>query len=242
MHSRQKMYREVAGMRIENLGKAYGNQRALDNISLEIEEGKITAVLGESGAGKTTLLNAIAGLMPYEGTVDDREGTKEKRREGCSYLLQGAKLLPHLSAEANIKFVLPKSEWEKIPAMLERVGLKGKEKKRPAQLSGGERQRVAIARAFLFPHKLLLMDEPFSSVDLSLKKSLSELVVELWQERRETVVFVTHDVHEAALIASRAVVLKGGRVALDIPVPEPYPRDFLQVSCAENALVKALLA
>lgn len=228
-------------MKLEDLRKSYGAMRALDGVSLEIEEGKITAILGESGAGKTTLLNAIAGLLSYEGKVDGTEGTNPKRREGCSYLLQGSRLLPHLSAEENVKFVLPKSEWGKVSAMLERVGLKGKEKRRPAELSGGERQRVAIARAFLYPHSLLLMDEPFSSLDLSLKKSLSELVVGLWQERGGTVVFVTHDVHEAALIASRAVVLKGGRIVADIPVPEPYPRDFLNVSCCQGELVQALL-
>ncbi len=229
-------------MKLEHVCKQYGSVRALDDLTLEIGEGAITAVLGESGAGKTTLLNAIAGRISYEGEIGGVRGEKPRRRADCSYLFQTSMLLPHLTAEGNIKFVLPKSEWGKIGEMLARVGLAGREKARPAELSGGERRRVAIARAFLFPHRLLLMDEPFSSLDLSLKKSLAELVVSLWRERGDTVVFVTHDVHEAALLASRAVVLKAGKVAADLPVEGEYPRDFGKLSYTEELLVRALLA
>ena len=197
-----------------------------------MEAGKITAVLGESGAGKTTLLNAIAGSIPHEGAV---EGAGR-----VSYLFQSPKLLPNLTVEGNLKFVVPEAEWGKIPEMLARVGLAGREKSRPRALSGGERQRVAIARAFLYPHDTLLMDEPFSSLDLALKRSLIELTVSLWREAKSTVVFVTHDVREAALLSHRALVLRGGRLVADFPVEGELPRDFFAPHPVEERLIRAL--
>lgn len=228
-------------MNLKNVTKRYGETHALDALTVEIHEGTITAVLGESGAGKTTLLNALAGLTSYEGTIDGREGRKPVRRENCSYLLQENALLPHLTAEENLRFVLPKEKWNDVGAMLERVGLKGKEQSRPRQLSGGEQRRVAIARAFLYPHDLLLMDEPFSSLDLSLKASLIELVYELWRERGGSIVFVTHDVHEAAMLSSRAIVLKRGRLVSDVAITSPDPRDFRTPLREEAALIQAIM-
>lgn len=232
---------EVATVKLSGIGKHYGEKAALNQITLSFEEGEITAVLGESGAGKTTLLNVLAGLTSYEGTVDGREGKRPKRREECSYLFQEATLLPNLTAEGNLKFVLPKSEWNNIPSMLEKVGLKGREGAYPHELSGGEKQRVAVARAFLYPHSLLLMDEPFSSLDLSLKKNLIELVTGLWTEKKSTIVFVTHDTHEAALLASRALVLQDGKCVADVPISAPYPRDFFCALPEEETLVRALM-
>ncbi len=219
-------------MKFISVTKKYGETAALENIDLEFESGKITAVLGESGAGKSTLLNAAAGLIPFEGRVEGAGRT--------SCVFQTAKLLPNLTLADNIRFVLPKSAGGEAEAALARVGLKGREKSYPHELSGGERQRVAIARAFLYPHDTLLMDEPFSSLDLALKKSLIELVWELWRETGNTVLFVTHDVHEAALLSHRAVVLKKGRVVYDAPVSEPVPRDFFRAQPAEEKLIKVL--
>ena len=220
-------------MILDHVGKKYGDRTALEDITLELRDGEITAVLGESGAGKTTLLNILAGLISHSGTVEGRQP--------CSYLFQQPKLLPNLTAEGNLRFVLPKQQWDSARVMLEKVGLGGREKSYPRELSGGERQRVAIARAFLYPHDMLLMDEPFASLDLSLKKSLLELVAGLWKERRQTVVFVTHDVHEAAALAQRAIVLKDGRVVLDLDVDGEPPRDFFVRSRAEERLVRALM-
>ena len=220
-------------MKLVHISKNYGETAALKDISLTIGAGEITAVLGESGAGKTTLLNVIARNVSYTGTV---EGAGR-----VSYLFQSPKLLPNLTVEKNLKFVLDKNDWGKIPLMLEKVGLAGKESVLPHRLSGGERQRVAIARAFLFPHDVLLMDEPFSSLDLSLKKSLLSLTGELWRENKETVVFVTHDVHEAALLAHRAVVLHRGRICFDTPIAGDVVRDFFSHPSEEDALVRALI-
>lgn len=218
-------------MQLTNVTKRYGTVTALENFTVEFKSGTATAVLGESGAGKTTLLRVIAGLTSYEGEV--------RGAERVSYMFQESKLLPNLTVQDNLKFVLPKTEWEKTDEMLARVGLAGKEKRYPCELSGGEKQRVAFARALLFPHDVLLMDEPFSSLDLSLKKSLIELVRSLREERRETVVFVTHDVHEAVLLASRAVVLSGGRTVADVEISSP-PADFFARGAEEETLVRAL--
>ncbi len=228
-------------MILSHITKEYRGTKALDDLSLTIEEGKITAVLGESGAGKTTLLSCIMGLIPYEGEIDGVNGKKPKRREGCSYLFQDAQLLPNLTAEENVRFVLPKPLWEQTGEMLARVGLKGKEKSYPHELSGGEKQRVSIARAFLYPHKMLLMDEPFSSLDLALKRQLMELVRTLREEEGGTVLFVTHDVHEAAFLAQRALVLHRGKLIGEVDIDAPYPRDLLSPPKEARELVRLLL-
>lgn len=220
-------------MNLLHVSKTYGDRTVLEDVSLTLEEGKITAVLGESGAGKTTLLNILAGLTPYQGEVE--------KRPAVSYLFQDATLLPHLTVEGNLKFVLPKEKWGGIADMVCRVGLKGREKSLPKELSGGERQRVAIARAFLYPHELLLLDEPFASLDLALKSKLIELIAGLHAERKETVVFVTHDVHEAAMLSHRAVVLKGGKIVCDLASEGSLPRDFLSHPPLEDALVRVLM-
>ncbi len=220
-------------MNLEHVTKRYGARLALDDVTFSLGTGELCAVLGESGAGKTTLLNVIAGQTAFEGKA---EGCGR-----CSYLFQQPKLLPNLTAEGNLRFVLPKTLWDGTGEMLARVGLAGREKSYPHELSGGERQRVAIARAFLYPHDTLLMDEPFSSLDLSLKKSLLELVAALWKESGRTVVFVTHDVHEAAVLSGRALVLKAGRIVLDLPVRGDIPRDFFSHPQEETVLTDALM-
>ena len=220
-------------MKIVGLTKRYRDTVALENINLEFEQGKVTAILGESGSGKTTLLNAIAGLTDYEGSIEEAGN--------ISYLFQGSRLLPHLDVAGNLKFVLKKEDWGKVNEMIERVGLKGKEKRYPHELSGGEERRVAIARALLFPHDTLLLDEPFSSLDLSLKRDLLMLVTQLCLERKETVVFVTHDIREAALFASRAVALKNGKVIDELPIPAQYPRDYFTHYPEEELLERILI-
>lgn len=221
-------------MKLIDVSKIYQNRPALDHIDLTLKEGEITAVLGESGAGKTTLLNVLAGQIAFDGRYEDG-------RE-CSYLFQSPKLLPNLTAEENVRFVLPKRLWGEVSEMLKEVGLSGRERSYPDELSGGERQRVAIARAFLYPHEVLLMDEPFASLDLSLKKSLIELVAALWSQSPKSIVFVTHDVHEAATLAHRAIVLKKGCIVGDISIKGVPPRDFFAHAPCEDELVRILTA
>ena len=169
-----------------------------------------------SGGGKTTLLNILAGLTPYGGEVS--------YKGGCSYIFQTPRLVPNLTAEGNLKLVC--GDGDKAAEMLKRVGLADKADAYPKELSGGQAQRVAIARAFLRPRGLLLMDEPFSSLDTALKIKLVDLFFCLWRDARPTVVFVTHDAEEACMMSHRAVLLDGGRVKADITAADLPPRKY----------------
>lgn len=192
-------------IKIDNLTVKYGKKTVYENFSLEIEESGVTCVLGESGCGKTTLLNAVAGLIKYGGTVSHTE---------VSYVFQSPRLVPNLTAEGNLRLV--GAEKQEAAAMLEKVGLGDKLKAYPASLSGGEAQRVSLARAFLKRADLLLMDEPFSSLDLKTKLSVMELFKELREEEGGGALFVTHDIDEALYLSDRIIVMRGGKVALDL--------------------------
>lgn len=191
-------------LEIKKLTKAYGKTEVYRGLDLSIEEGKITCILGESGSGKTTLLNCIAGLTDYIGQI-----TPVK----CSYVFQTPRLVPNLTAEQNLSLVC--RDKARVCAMLEVVGLGEKRGAYPKSLSGGQAQRVSLARAFLYESDALLMDEPFSSLDLRLKNEMHSLFLQINSRYRRTVLFVTHDVDEAVKLADRLLVLKGGKIVFD---------------------------
>lgn len=218
-----------------NVSKKYANTPVYENFSLEIEEGKITCLLGASGCGKTTLLNMLAGLTPYEGRIGNVP-------ERISYIFQEERLVPNLTVRQNVALVLGKnSDGKKISEMLEKVELSGKEDAYPAELSGGQAQRVSIARAFAYPSGLILMDEPFSSLDTALKIRLIEVFCRLWQEEKRTAVFVTHDAEEAYMLAHRAVLLEEGKVVADISENDPVPRAYGESSRFKQRILAELL-
>lgn len=224
-------------MKLISLKKFYGAQKVFEDFSLEIEEGKILCLLGESGGGKTTLLNILAGLIPCEGVLS---GVPER----VSYIFQEPRLLPALTVRQNLAYVgAGRAEVEKI---LEKAELAHCGDKRPAQLSGGERQRVSVARAFLVPSELLLMDEPFSSLDTALKIRLINVFSELWSERsesRRTTVFVTHDLEEALMLAHRVVVLRKGQIAADVALPQNrFPSPYGAPCPEREKLLSVLLS
>lgn len=220
---------------LKNIAKSYGDTAVYKDFSLSFEEGKITCLLGASGCGKTTVLNMLAGLTPYEGRIENVPGK-------ISYIFQEERLVPNLTVRGNIALVLGKgAERRKISEMLEKVELGGKENAYPCELSGGQAQRVSIARAFAYPSRLILMDEPFSSLDTALKIRLIDVFCRLWREERRTAVFVTHDAEEACMLAHRAVVLRGGKVAADICAEGEPPRAYGQPSPFKDAVVQALL-
>lgn len=190
---------------IANLTKKYGNLTVYDNFNLDIEEEKVTCILGESGSGKTTLLNCIARLTPYEGDIAEVK---------CSYIFQTPRLIPNLTVFGNLKLVC--GDEERINTILKWVKLSDKSSSYPIKLSGGQAQRVSIARAFLYDGDMLLMDEPFSSLDLKLKYEMFALFKELKTEYKKTALFVTHDVDEAAMLADRIIVINGGKIVADI--------------------------
>ncbi len=189
----------------KNVTKRYGDVTVYENFNFTLNDGEITCILGESGSGKTTLLNMLAGLTGYEGSIT--------APRAASYIFQQPGLVPSLTVLGNLRLVC--GDERKIAAMLSAVGLSGKEGSYPVSLSGGQAQRVAIARAFLYPSELILMDEPFSSLDLALKLKTASLFLGLWERERRTAVFVTHDADEAAMLAHRAVILRNGRVCAD---------------------------
>jgi NitT/TauT family transport system ATP-binding protein len=191
--------------KLDRVDKSYGSLRVLWDFSLEFPENRITAVLGPSGCGKTTLLNILAGLVPVDGGL-------VTTATPVSYLFQEPRLLPWLTVRENLNLVLrdqlPAAEVApRVNQYLAATGVDAYQNFYPAQLSGGLRQRVALARAFSFPASLLLMDEPFKSLDLKVRYRLIVDFLELWRRRPRTVVLITHDVKEAVLMGERIVIL-----------------------------------
>jgi putative spermidine/putrescine transport system ATP-binding protein len=213
---------KAAEIGARGIGKAYGEFQALSDISLTIGRGEFLTLLGPSGSGKTTFLMTLAGFVtPTSGTltrdgVDITHLPAEKR--GFGMVFQGYALFPHMTVERNIAFPLqiqgrPAAEIQKrVDEMIDKVGLRGHEKKRPAGLSGGQQQRVALARALAFEPSVLLLDEPFSALDKNLRGSMQEEVRRLHQETGTTFVFVTHDQEEALALSTRVAIVNHGRL------------------------------
>ena len=219
----------MTALDIRGLAAGYGQAPILQDLSMAIHSGEVIAVLGASGSGKTTLLRVLAGfLTPLAGTVrfGDRlvagDGTfvpPERRRIGM--MPQEGALFPHLTAAGNIGFGLPRGgdqRDQQIDDLLALVGMQGLGDRRPQQLSGGQQQRVALARALAPGPDLLCLDEPFSSLDASLRARLRAEVSAVLRSTGTTTVLVTHDQEEALSIADRVAVLREGRlVQFDTP-------------------------
>jgi len=200
---------------VRSVHKTYpGGIEALNNISLDFPEGKLTTLLGPSGCGKTTLLKIIAGLLPAssgEVVVEGRPVTGPGPER--AFVFQDFALMPWATVMRNVAFGLElrgvaRSEREAVAAgYIARVGLKGFEKKYPHELSGGMRQRVGLARALAVNAKVLMMDEPFSAVDEQTRRKFQEELLELVANERKTFIFVTHSIEEAVYVSDRIVLL-----------------------------------
>ena len=208
---------------VSGLYKAFGDHPVLTGVDLEVPAGSLTAILGPSGSGKTTLLRVLAGFdradagtVKIGGSVVDGPDVHlppERRRIG--YVPQEGSLFPHLTVAANIGFGLP-ARQRRGPAtakLLDAVGLAGLGQRYPHQLSGGQQQRVALARALAIEPKIVLLDEPFASLDAHLRASVRADVQELLAKTGITGVLVTHDQDEALSTADRVAVLRDGRIA-----------------------------
>jgi len=206
-------------LEFKKVTKSFGKRTILENVSIRLENNGILAILGPSGIGKTTILRIAAGtIKPDAGEIQS-----DLRRIG--FIFQEPRLLPWRSALANVTLVLKGNKMlthndqiEMAMFMLERLGLKGFEHYYPAQLSGGMRQRVAIARAFVVEPDLLLMDEPFTGLDLELKASLQKMLIQLLTWRPTAIIHVTHEPQDAVLFADSAIILAGepGRITAKI--------------------------
>ncbi len=186
-------------MEIKNYSKAYGDKIIFDNLSLTIEDGSITAIMGNSGTGKTTLLNALARLdTNFKGEISCKK---------CSYVFQEPRLLKGVTVYKNIELALPKPDDKRVTDILKEVELLDEKDLFDNELSGGMAQRVSLARAFVTSREVLLMDEPFTGLDMGLKLRLYELFKRLYEKHKPTVVLVTHDLEEALTLANRIIIL-----------------------------------
>jgi sulfate/thiosulfate transport system ATP-binding protein len=207
---------------IRGVSRRFGDFEALDDVSVEIPGGSLTALLGPSGSGKSTLLRVIAGLeRPDAGAVeiDGRDATSQPpQRRGVGFVFQHYAAFKHLTVRENIAFGLkvrrrPRAEIRRrVDELMELVQLPGLADRYPAQLSGGQRQRMALARALAVEPQVLLLDEPFGALDARVRKELRAWLRRLHDEVHVTTVFVTHDQEEAMEVADRIVVMNHGRI------------------------------
>ena len=225
----------TADAAVEGLSYSFGELRAIERIDLEADAGDVVGIVGPSGCGKTTLLELIAGLRsPDHGSISISGGrAPEERLERCAYMPQRDLLLPWLSAVDNAALALriaggSKAESrERAGAHFERLGLAGFERSRPGELSGGLRQRVAFLRTLMAGRPVLLLDEPFASLDAITRAEMQSWLAAALAGDRHTVLLVTHDVEEALYLSDRVLVLtpRPAAVADRIEIPEPRAPD-----------------
>jgi ABC-type nitrate/sulfonate/bicarbonate transport system ATPase subunit len=232
---------------------AKGERRvvALEEIDLTVAEREFVAILGPSGCGKSTLLNMVAGFdLPTRGSVKVAGEEILAPAPTRGVVFQEPALFPWLTVMDNVVFG-PKTRGQsaadyraRAAQIIEAVGLSGFEASYPAELSGGMRQRVGIARVLIMEPKVLLMDEPFGSLDAQTRTLMQELLLALWERHHQTVLFITHDIEEAVLLADRVCVMtaRPGRIKKSIEVHMPRPRSIeLTTSPEFNALRREVL-
>ena len=229
-------------IRLDGVEKTYRTRRgdlvqALDDISLHVGENEFVTLVGPSGCGKSTLLKLVSGLVPATGgTIRIRDEMVREPFPDVGFVFQQAVLLPWRTVLDNVLFSVemlgldPRAYRRAAGDLLEFTGLGGFETKYPRELSGGMQQRVAICRALLPDPSLLLMDEPFGALDAMTREEMSLELLRVWEERRKTILFVTHSIPEAILLADRVVVMtpRPGRIArlLEIDLPRPRTMDM----------------
>ncbi len=220
---------------VTGLYKAFGAHRVLTGVDLEVPAGSLTAILGPSGSGKTTLLRLMAGFERADaGTirigdvlVDSPAVHVAPERRRIGYVPQEGSLFPHLTVQANVAFGLParaRRGGGKAADLLELVGLGGLGRRYPHQLSGGQQQRVALARALAIEPAVVLLDEPFASLDAHLRASVRADVQEIFRRAGTTAILVTHDQDEALSTADRVAALRDGKIAQYAAPEELYTR------------------
>lgn len=231
---------------LRDVKKSYGSVVALDGINLVVENAKICMLLGPSGCGKSTLLRLINRLIePDSGDIlinhqSNRAYRIEELRRNMGYAIQGVGLFPHMTVGENISVVPKLYKWEehrikaRIEELLDLVGLPcGYASKLPRELSGGEAQRVGVARALAADPEFLLMDEPFGALDPVNRKRIQREFLEIQRRLKKTVVFVTHDINEAAIMADQLVIMKEGKI-VGVGTPE-------EIACCQDEMIVSFL-
>jgi iron(III) transport system ATP-binding protein len=226
----------MSAIELRSAAKRFGDTVVLTGIDLTVPIGSITAVLGASGSGKTTLLRLIAGFERLDSgsltigdrVVDDGSSSTPAQHRGVGYVPQDGALFPHLTVRGNIGFGLSRAQRGRISELLELIGLTELHKRYPHQLSGGQQQRVALARALAITPAVVLLDEPFSALDASLRGGLRRDVIRILNDTGTAAVLVTHDQDEALGLADQVALLADGRVIAAAEPRELYsdPPDF----------------
>jgi NitT/TauT family transport system ATP-binding protein len=206
----------------------------LDDISLSVEDGQFVSVIGPSGCGKTSLLRIISGLEhPTAGDVYIHDEKPKEQCDKVGYVFQEYALFPWRTVSRNIEFGLELKGLSKKERRIEaveyvhRFGMKGFEDKYPNELSGGMRQRVAIARTLVNDPDIILMDEPFGSLDSQTRNHLQQFLLQVWQQSKKTIIFVTHNIDEAVFLSQTVIGFsrRPARIKLSLPINLSYPRD-----------------
>jgi sulfate/thiosulfate transport system ATP-binding protein len=220
------------GITVEGADKRFGDFQALDDVSIEVPDGSLTALLGPSGSGKSTLLRAIAGLEELDSgqvTINGEDATaKPAQKRGVGFVFQHYAAFKHMTVYDNVAFGLKIRKWkkqatsERVHELLQLVQLDGLAGRFPSQLSGGQRQRMALARALAVEPQVLLLDEPFGALDAKVRKDLRTWLRRLHDEMHVTTIFVTHDQEEAMDVAGQLVVMNEGRVEQSGSAEELY--------------------
>ncbi|WP_282610380.1 ABC transporter ATP-binding protein [Pelagibius sp. Alg239-R121] len=246
---------------LEEVSVSFGALQALKDITLSVAEGEFLTILGPSGCGKSTLLRVVSDLVPASAgkvLIFGKETEQARLAREFSFVFQDATLLPWRTAIENVRLPLemglkqsstvPKSDLSP-EELLDLVGLKGRENALPHELSGGMRQRVAIARALVCKPRLLLMDEPFGALDEITRDRLNEQILQIWQETKTTILFVTHSIPEAAFLGQRVLMLAAhpGRIHDIVEVDLPFPRrlkmretpEFMEIASRLRSLLEA---
>ncbi|MGM4903439.1 ABC transporter ATP-binding protein [Tardiphaga sp. 866_E4_N2_1] len=229
-------------LRLDNVSKRFVTPErvvtAVEDLTLNVEKGEFVTVVGPSGCGKSTILNMVSGLLPAtEGQLTiDGKGLKGVTRD-IGYVTQAPNLMNWRTLIDNVSFPLEiagisrTERHSKARELINLVGLAGFENAYPDEMSGGMRQRANIVRTMIYEPKVILMDEPFGPLDAQTRTKLQDLILALWERKNMTIVFITHDLHEAICLGDRVVLLSSrpGRVARIEPVPLPRPRDVFRI-------------
>ena len=237
-------------IKFDNVSKAYtGDDYVVSQVNLEIKEGEFFVIIGPSGSGKTTLLKMINRLIPLtKGYIYVKDEpidhyNIQELRWNMGYVLQQIALFPNMTVEENIRTVPEMKKWseekmhERVSSLLESVGLdpESYRHRKTSELSGGEQQRIGVLRAFAADPDMILMDEPFSALDPISRKSLQNDLIEMHKEYNKTIVFVTHDMQEATMLASRMALMEKGEI-VQVGTPEEI------IEAPKNDFVRKFLA
>jgi len=239
-------YSNHPALALRDVACNFGDYKAIAPSSIVVADGEFVSIVGPTGCGKSTLLNIAAGLLaPSGGTVhvygDPLNGLNQK----AGYLFQAESLMPWRTALSNVTIGLEYRGVPKAEALrqgnewLERVGLSGHGHKYPYQLSGGMRKRTALAQTLILNPKILLMDEPFSALDIQTRQMMENELLELWNSDKKSVIFITHDLEEAISLSDRVIVLSAGPETHpigDFKIDLPRPRDVAEIRMTQRFL------